>query len=208
MRAYRSIGKYVLTKVPRGPGRTSPLSMLSPEWLSAIAALLTLLVVAASAAAALVQLKHMRGANQILALNEMRENFETETFRDAVRYVYRELPRLYDDPAAQQELVASPLPAQYESARTVANFFENVGLYVKRGVLDGEFAADMWGDIILTSWLRMSPMITNRRRALHHPQVWENFEYLAMVCQRFRQRNPHGTYPKGFARMPESDLWR
>lgn len=180
---------------------------MSPEWLSAIASFLTLLVVAASAGAALVQLRHMRGANQIIALDEIRETFETETFRDAVRYVYRELPRLYEDPSARADLVASPLPAQYEPARTVANFFENVGTYVKRGVLDKNFTADMWGGIILTSWQRMTPMITNRRRVQKQPEIWQNFEYLAVVCQQFKERYPNGNYPKTAPRMPEGEIW-
>jgi hypothetical protein len=180
---------------------------MSPEWLSAIASFLTLIVVAASAAAALIQLRHMRGANQIIALNEIRETFETDRFRDAIRYVYRELPRLYEDSAARADLIAVPLPAQYEPARTVANFFENVGMYVKRGVLDGDFTADMWGGIILTSWLRMTPLITNRRHAQDAPEIWQNFEYLAVICQQFRERYPSGNYPKAVRRMPESDVW-
>jgi hypothetical protein len=28
-----------------------------------------------------------------------------------------------------------------------------------------------------------------------------------MFCQRFRDHNPGGSYPKGFPRMPESDIW-
>jgi hypothetical protein len=180
---------------------------MTPDWLSAVSSVLTLLVVTASAAAALVQLRHMRGGNQITALNEVRETFESEAFRAAILYVYRELPPLYADPDARKELVAVPLPAQHEQARTVANFFEHVGLFVKRRVLDGDFTADMWGDIIVNSWQRLSPMIANRRRALNHPQVWENFEYLAIMCQRFKQRHPNGTYPKALPRMPESEIW-
>ena len=180
---------------------------MSPEWLSAVASLLTLIVVAASAAAALIQLRHMRAANQIIALNEIRETFETDKFRDAVRYVYRELPRLYEDPVARADLVAVPLQAQYEPARNVANFFENVGIYVKRGVLDANFTADMWGGIILTSWLRMTPMITNRRRVQNQPQIWQNFEYLAAICQQFKERYPNGNYPNAFQRMPEGEIW-
>ncbi|HEY8313208.1 MAG TPA: DUF4760 domain-containing protein [Candidatus Baltobacteraceae bacterium] len=181
---------------------------MSPEGLTAIASFLTLIVVAASAAAALIQLRHMRGANQIIALNEIRETFETDRFRDAVRYVYRELPRLYEDAAARADLVAVPLPAQYEPARTVANFFENVGMYVKRGVLDENFTADMWGGIILTSWLRMTPMITNRRRVQEQPDIWQNFEYLAVICQQFKERYPNGNYPKAVPRMPEAEVWQ
>lgn len=180
---------------------------MNPEWLSAIASFLTLMVVAASAAAALIQLRHMRGANQIIALNEIRETFETDRFRDAIRYVYRELPRLYDNAEARTGLVAVPLPEQYEPARTVANFFENVGMYVKRGVLDENFTADMWGGIILNSWQRMTPLITNRRRVQKQPEIWQNFEYLAAICQQFKQRYPNGDYPKNVPRMPEGEFW-
>ena len=181
--------------------------LVTPEWLSAIASFLTLLVVAASAAAALIQLRHMRGGNQLTALNEIRETFESEKFRSAILYVYRELPSLYGDPDVRKELVSVPLPARYEQARTVANFFENVGLFAKRGVLDRSFAADMWGDIILTAWQRLSPMISNRRRATKTPALWDNFEFIAVVCKQFKEAHPQGAYPKGFERMPQDEMW-
>jgi hypothetical protein len=181
---------------------------MSPEWISAVSSFLTLVVIAASAIAALIQLRHMRGANQITALNDLRNYFETKTFREAMRFVYRELPKLYDDPQAREQLMATPLAERYESARTVANLFENVGVYVKRRVLDEDFTADMWGGIILTAWESMSPMIANRRRAENHPEIWENFEYLAMICKRFKDRHPNGSYPAGFPRMPEGEIWR
>lgn len=180
---------------------------MSPEWLSAAASVLTLLVVAASAVAALMQLRHMRGGNQIAALNEVLERMQSAEFRDTLRYVYRELPKLYDDPEVRKDLVSYPLPTKYEQARTVANFFENVGTFVKRGVIDGAITADMWGDVILTTWHALSPMITNRRKVLNQQRIWENYEYLAMLCQRFKDRHPDGTYPTRFPRMPESEMW-
>lgn len=54
----------------------------------------------------------------------------------------------------------------------------------------------------------MSPMIANRRRAENRPEIWENFEYLAMACKRFKDRHPHGSYPARFPRMPEGQIWR
>jgi hypothetical protein len=46
---------------------------MSAEWVTAIATSVTALVIASSAAAALFQLRHMRGSNQIVALTELRE---------------------------------------------------------------------------------------------------------------------------------------
>ena len=43
---------------------------MSAEWFTAIGTLGTFVVITVSAIAALMQLRHMRGSNQIIALNE------------------------------------------------------------------------------------------------------------------------------------------
>lgn len=53
---------------------------MSPEWLTAIGTIGTFVVIAALAAAALFQLRHMRGSNQIMALTEVRETVESADF--------------------------------------------------------------------------------------------------------------------------------
>ena len=49
---------------------------MSAEWLTALSALATFVVIAASAIAAAVQLSHMRHANQLIVLNEVRREPE------------------------------------------------------------------------------------------------------------------------------------
>ena len=46
---------------------------MSTELVNTFATLGTFVVIAATAIAAIVQLRHMRGSNQIVALNELRE---------------------------------------------------------------------------------------------------------------------------------------
>jgi hypothetical protein len=58
---------------------------MSAEWVTAIGTIGTFVVIAASAVAALVQLRHMRGSNQIAALNELRETMESESFQSDLR---------------------------------------------------------------------------------------------------------------------------
>jgi hypothetical protein len=58
---------------------------MSAEWVTAIGTIGTFVVIAASAVAALVQLRHMRGSNQIAALNELRETMESESFHSDLR---------------------------------------------------------------------------------------------------------------------------
>ena len=70
---------------------------MSPEWLTAIGTLGTFVVIAASAVAALMQLRHMRAGNQIVALNEARETIESPAFQETLLFT-RELPQRLTDP--------------------------------------------------------------------------------------------------------------
>lgn len=163
---------------------------MSPEWLTAIGTLGTFIVIAASAVAALMQLRHMRAGNQIVALNEVRE-----------------LPQRLTDPEIRRSLADRTFPAEYQRLRTLANFFEHLGTLVKKHIIDADIAADLWGGVILVNWYALAPIIANRRLAMDQPAVWENFEYLAVLCQKFKERHPKGTFPRGIERMPAPEIW-
>ncbi|HEV2262282.1 MAG TPA: DUF4760 domain-containing protein [Candidatus Rubrimentiphilum sp.] len=179
---------------------------MSAEWLTAIGTLGTFVVIAASAIAALAQIRHMRAGNQIVALNEVRETIESPSFQETVLLI-RELPRRLSDPEVRRTLSETQFPAEYQSLRTFANFFEHVGTLVKNRIIDGHIAADLWGGVILRNWRELSPIITNRRIVTRQPQLWENFEYLAVLCDDFRLRHPGGAFPRGKRRMPPSQTW-
>ena len=179
---------------------------MSPEWLTAIGTLGTFIVIAASAAAALMQLRHLRASNQIVALNEVRETIESPSFQETILFV-RELPDRLSDPEVRRNLSQRQFPAEYQRLRTLANFFEHVGTLVKKRIIDHDIAADLWGGVIVGNWNALSPIITNRRLIADQPALWENFEYLAVVCDDFRSRHPGGAFPKGTRRMPAAERW-
>lgn len=179
---------------------------MSPEWLTAIGTIGTFVVIAASAIAALMQIRHMRAGNQIVALNEVRETIESPAFQETILLI-RDLPRRLSDPQIRQALSEKQFPAEYQRLRTFLNFFEHVGTLVKNGIIDGHIAADLWGGVILRNWHELSPIITNRRIVTQQPQLWENFEYLAVSCDDFRLRHPGGAFPKGRRRMAPSQTW-
>ena len=179
---------------------------MSPEWLTAIGTLGTFVVIAASAIAALGQLRHMRAGNQIVALNEVRETIEEPAFQETLLFI-RELPQRLADPEIRRSLASRTFPPEYQRLRTLANFFEHLGTLVKKHIIDADIAADLWGGVILANWYALAPIIVNRRLAMDQPAVWENFEYLAVLCEKFRQRHPKGTFPPGAARMPAPDIW-
>ena len=174
---------------------------MSAEWVTAIATAGTFVVIAASAIAALMQLRHMRGSNQIVALTECRETLESPEFRDAQRFVSYELPKRLQDPVECRKAAQLPFDGEYEALATVANFFESMGLFVKTGIIDKEIACDFWSYVVLRNWEALLPVTSYVRETLDQPALWENFEYMAALAQEYQVRYP-SAYPRRMPHMP------
>ncbi len=175
---------------------------LSAEWISTAATVGTFLVIAASAIAALVQLRHMRGSNQIIALTECRETLESPEFRDAQRFVSYELSTRLLDPDECRKIASLPFTNEYEAIGTVANFFESMGLFVKTGIIDRRIACDFWSAVVLRNWRALAPITAFVRHHISNVALWENFEYMAVLCERYEREHP-SSYPPGESRMPQ-----
>jgi hypothetical protein len=172
---------------------------MSPEWVTAIATAGTFVVIAASAIAALLQLRHTRGSNQIVALTECRETLESDEFQNARQFVTVTLPELMKDPEMARKLELPFFPAELRPAGNVANFFESMGAFVRFNIIDRRIACDLWCGVVVSSWNALLP-ITRIRRQLD-PGIWENFEYLAVLSAEFMERYPT-SYPAQMRRMP------
>jgi len=179
---------------------------MNPEWLTAIGTLGTFVVIAASAAAALFQLRHMRGSNQIVALTEVRETIESPSFQ-AAEYFISELTKRYDDPAVREALLAPFFSTEFQPVRTVANFFETFGALVKNGIVDEHIACDLWGGVVDRNWDALRPVIASRRENMGTTALWENFEYLAILSKNFIVKFPDGTLPRHLQRLPLPEPW-
>lgn len=177
---------------------------MTAEWVTALASAGTFIVIAASAIAALIQLRHTRGSNQIIALTEIRETLESPYFREAQRFVSYELPKRLQDPDERLRIAQpqSQFEGEYQAIDTVANFFENLGVFVKNRIIDRNIACDMWSYVILRNWNALLPIVTFVREDLESPSLWENFEYLALISKRYMDAHPEGTYPRELQHMP------
>lgn len=176
---------------------------MTPEWISAIASIVTMVVIAASAVAALLQLRHMRGSNQIELIANWTEVIEGEQFQHAFSYVDNELQNVLKDPGQLRLLPWNPVPAQLQPVRTVANHFESIGSFVRRGIIEPDVACDLWAFVVARAWDACVPVITHVRRMAGTDSIWENFEYLALLSKRTMQEHTHGSYPKNVARLPK-----
>jgi len=171
----------------------------------------TFIVIAATAIAALVQLRHARGSNQIAAMYELQDLSGTPQFNDAEHAVRNELPSKLKDPAfryqvAHREARTPDNSAFISKIIDVGNFYENMGLLVKGGLVDPKLALDIWSGQVPGSWQRLAPFTAIVRRAQGR-YVWENFEYLTVLSQDWFTAHPYGSYPPGIRRIDLADEW-
>lgn len=174
---------------------------MSPEWVGALAAIGTFVVIAASALAALVQMRHMRSANQISLFTAYNTEFDSPEFTAAFNFVRTELSAYpfsdEDVRALAQGVFIGPL----HGARTIANFFEDMGSFVSLGLLHREIVCNLYALNVLDSWEAIAPILFFIRSQRKMPSVWENFEYLAVLSQEFVKHHPLGVYPVRLRRM-------
>jgi hypothetical protein len=180
------------------------------ELLNTFATFGTFIVIAATAVAALVQLRHARGGNQIAALNELQDASQTPQFEEAAHFVRTQLAAKLKDPEFRYQV-------GHRSARTaetrtfmskinpVGNFYEHLGLMVKMGLLDRDLAVDFWSGSALPQWEALAPYTAIARRA--QGAIWENFEYLTILCEDWMAAHPGGAYPAGVRRVALRDGW-
>jgi hypothetical protein len=171
----------------------------------------TFLVISATAIAAIVQLRHARGSNQIAALNELRETSERPDFQTAQHFVTTQLAEKLTDPEFRYQVVNmaarsndnGPLIAR---AIAIGNFHESTAILLKDGLIDRELALEIWNAIVIRHWKALAPVTAMIRRG-PGSIAWENFEYLTVLSEDWHAAHSKGTYPPGVRRIELTDSW-
>ncbi|MGC1381306.1 MAG: hypothetical protein WA814_09845 [Candidatus Baltobacteraceae bacterium] len=180
--------------------------------MNTVATVGTFLVIAATASAAIVQLRHMRGGNQIAVLTELRASQQTPEYLKAVHYVYSELPARMQDPAFRYQLanrIARTVENNQEISyvEIVGDFYENMGVFAKTGLVDRRLLMDIHAAVVLDAWNALID-VTALLRAHYGQAIYENFEYLAVLAQDWNAAHPAGSYPNGVRRIDVPNKWR
>jgi hypothetical protein len=184
---------------------------MSLEMVNTVATLGTFLVIAATAIAAIVQLRHARGSNQIAALTELRDAFQSHEFAEAVNIIETRLPNLMENPEFRYQLLTRGARTpefleDIERVRLVGNYFEDMGALVIAGLVDRELLCMIYSNDLSRAWETMEPAVAISRRSVGDA-VWEGFEYASMLSFRWMKRHPKGAYPAAEPRLPVVDRW-
>jgi len=172
----------------------------------------TFLVIAGTAVAALVQLRHMRGSNQIAALSDLFEKERTSEYVAARQFVFSGLPEKMKDPAFRRQIVNSATQTG-ENAELIAkilatgSYYEEMGIFAKFGLVDCNLLFDMHAGNIVMAWDALSD-VTALRREHQSPLVYENFKYVTVLAQDWMAKHTSGTYPPNVRRLDLPSRWR
>lgn len=186
------------------------------ELINTAAGLLTVTIVAATALAAIIQLRHLRAANQIQALIAVGEKLDSSEFTDALTTVNDGLEAALADVKfrAYEIAIFRRLPPpkvdqryvdMHRATILIGNTFELMGLLVKNGIVDQRIFVDSYCGITLSAWKRLADYAALGREA-GDPNGWEYFEYLAVLSEDWLRAHP-SSYPKGVRRYPLHNPW-
>jgi hypothetical protein len=174
--------------------------------LNNLAPLATLIVIAVAAFAAVVQLRHLRASNQLsglLTILHYSQDPEEQKRRD---YVLNDLETRLQDADFRKSLMEHPVDPSVHIELKVCDFFEQVGNYLKRGLIDESAYLDTACDFVETMWEKLEPVIAIMRRT-RDETLYDNFEYLTARARLWSARHPRGNYPQSTRRVAIRDSW-
>ena len=181
---------------------------MSLEQLSVVTSILTLAVLFAAAIAALVQLGHIRASNELNTFSEAFELWYSAPVQGGLTFINRELATKMLDPAFRSELdTAGPVDRARHPELHVIDFIDNFAIYIVVGKMREDMIMHAAAQLIEYFWRELSPTIAIMRRQ-RGQQLYISFEYLAHRARLWNARYPNGYTPKGFARLPNPDVWK
>ncbi len=167
---------------------------------NALVSTLTLLVVAATAFVGLRQVRHLRGQNTLNGLLKVLDDWRDPQFQSWMDYLRHELPERVKDPEFLAELDHRPIDRRRHAELHICDWYEQVGSYLKHGLLDEQTMMDVGCSSAEGIWNMVEPVIERMRRT-RGDELYENFEYLVVRGVMFQRKYPHGTYPAGMPRL-------
>jgi hypothetical protein len=178
------------------------------EFWSTAASIGTFVVIAVTAVAAMAQLRHMRSANQVAAIQTFSASYEGPELRDAFHVVRTELAQRMQDPTFRQELRAGSIDRLRHPEIQVCNFFDQWGLYYRDGVINKASFMRVNAGVVVQFWELLEPVVALLADPVKGNQSFQQFEYLTVQARKWIARYPSGDYPPGEERIALRDPWR
>lgn len=179
--------------------------MTSVEGWAGMAQIGTFVVIAATAVAALVQLRHLRAANNMAAASAFIQEFEGPELREAFTFVRTQLKQRLEDPAFREEIRDFTQDRSKHPEIAVCNFFDLWGGHYREEAINRTWFMRHNAGVVLGFWALLEPVVALSASRDGGNISFEQFEYLAVKAQDWLTAHPGGDYPKGTRRLTLHD---
>jgi hypothetical protein len=178
---------------------------MTAEMLSTIFAGGTFVVIAATAVAALIQLRHLRASTQLNALLTLMKMWNSPDLQEHIGYLRGEFQDSLKDPAFLEQFARVSIARSEHPELLVADFWEQVGAFMKYGLVDEASWLDIAATQVTNAWDQFEPAVKAMRQCAG-PASFENFEFAAVRARLWLDRHPQGSWPPGLPRMDRLKL--
>ncbi len=181
---------------------------MTAETIGAISSVATFLVIGITAIAALVQLRHIRSANQLTGLLHYIARWESDAVQSASGFVESQLKAKLHDPDYREGLWHHNPDRREHPELRVADWCEQMGSYIKYGMIAEQQYLDLGGWYIDSMWDQLQEVVAIRRAASGQSAMYENFEFLAARSKAWAAEHPEGNYPRRVPRLMPDEVWK
>jgi hypothetical protein len=171
---------------------------MSLEALNTIASFGADILILATAVAAVVQLRHLRNANDLQGLLKVLEMAYEPAIQDAFDFLTHDFPERIKDPQFRQQLLDHPIDSHVHKELIAMEYYERLGSYVKNHLIPANLYLDCSSPEHY--WATLAPVIATLR-GKYGPSSYENFEYLVVQAQDWDRSHPNGNYPQNVRRL-------
>jgi hypothetical protein len=115
-------------------------------------------------------------------------NISGSELTEAIAKVWSLEYKDYDDFV---ERYGFPVPSErpeQKALHMIMNYFEGIGLLLKRNLMDVDFAWDLFGSSYFVAWEKVKPLVEGLRKQYDTPDAWSYFEYLYNEMKKREQK--------------------
>lgn len=155
----------------------------APSWALFAATLVLVIVTYGIVRSAATQLKDTRRATELSASIDLLREYRSRKMRLA-RQTVHDLPDWPPDPKGGLNQLEQE---EREAVELVSHYLDNLGLFVKRGLLEPHTAAAFLGLSALGMWIKLAPWIYSERQT--KPSRWDYQRHFEDVAALFKSMN-------------------
>jgi len=157
---------------------------MDPSWVAAIASVVSLLIVGIATIAAVVQIRHIRNANDITIYLRLVERLDSAESRAAFAALLPFTERLKTDAELRSRLEQPQVVPEFDHIEALVRFLDTLTMLILAGRVKEELTLAEYADDIVRVWDQLAEAIRLRRRGAGQ-HFGAAFEHLAMRAKSY-----------------------